>query len=134
MTVDSPSASRSAVLEALQRPIDPRHFKTRRQGSKELTYVPWSTLVRCLQHRAPGYSWELKAVTSVGDWVTVTGRLTIPTTDGPLVTSTFPRSRSSPPVTPLRWSVPLCLPPPVLCNGGPRFGTMGTLIARLIQV
>jgi len=85
MTVDSPLASRSDVLEALQRPIDPRHFKTRRQGSKELTYVPWSTLVRCLQHRAPGYSWELKAVAQVGDWVTVTGRLSIPTADGPLL-------------------------------------------------
>jgi hypothetical protein len=83
--VDSLLVSRAAVLEALQRPIDPRHFKTRRQGAKELTYVPWSTLVRCLQHRAPGYSWELKAVAQVGDWVTVTGRLSITTADGPLV-------------------------------------------------
>ncbi len=82
--MESATTARTAVLEALQRPIDPRHFKTRRQGAKELTYVPWSTLVRCLQHRAPGYSWELKAVAQIGDWVTVTGRLTIPTTEGPL--------------------------------------------------
>jgi hypothetical protein len=73
------------VLEALQRPIDSRHHRSRRQGGKDLTYVPWSTLVRCLLHRAPGYSWELRSVQVVGDFVAVTGRLTIPTDDGPLV-------------------------------------------------
>lgn len=79
------TSSSEAVLEALQRPIDPRHHRTRKQGGKELTYVPWSTLVRCLLHRAPGYSWELRSVQQLGDWVTVTGRLTLPTSDGPLV-------------------------------------------------
>lgn len=74
-----------AVLDALQRPIDPRHHRSRRQGGKDLTYVPWSTLVRCLLHRAPGYSWELRSVQVVGDFVAVTGRLTIPNEDGALV-------------------------------------------------
>ena len=78
-------ASRTDVLAALAQSIDARHFRTRRQGGKDLTYVPWSTLVRCLMHRAPGYSWELRSVQQVGDWVTVTGRLTVPTADGPLV-------------------------------------------------
>lgn len=73
------------VLEALQRPIDARHHRSRRQGTKDLTYVPWNTLVRCLLHRAPGYSWELRSVQVVGDYVAVTGRLTVPTADGPLV-------------------------------------------------
>jgi len=67
------------VLDALQRPIDPRHHRSRRQGGKDLAYVPWSTLVRCLLARAPGYSWELRSVQVVGDFVAVTGRLTIPT-------------------------------------------------------
>lgn len=74
-----------AVLDALQRPIDPRHHRSRRQGGKDLTYVPWSTLVRCLLARAPGYSWELRSVQVVGDFVAVTGRLTIPTDGAPLV-------------------------------------------------
>ncbi len=77
--------SRAETLLELQRPVDERHFRTRRQGGKELTYVPWYTLVRHLQHRAPGYSWELKAVSQVGEWVTVVGRLTVPTLDGALV-------------------------------------------------
>ncbi len=73
------------VLTALGRPVDPRHHCTRKQGGKELTHVPWSTLVRCLLHRAPGYSWELRSVQQIGEWVTVTGRLTVPTAEGPLV-------------------------------------------------
>jgi len=55
------------VLEALQRLIDSRQFKSRRQGSKVLTYAPWSTLVRCLHSRAPGDYWKLKAVPQVVD-------------------------------------------------------------------
>ena len=85
MTTSSSLNPSSTVLEALQRPIDPRHHRSRRQGGKELTYVPWSTLVRCLLHRAPGYSWELRSVQVVGDFVAVTGRLTVSTADGPLV-------------------------------------------------
>jgi hypothetical protein len=79
------SKSATEVLEALQRPIDSRHHRSRRQGGKELTFVPWSTLVRCLLARAPGYSWELRSVQVVGDFVAVTGRLTVPTADGPLI-------------------------------------------------
>ena len=33
------------TLAELHRPIDPRHFKTRKQGNTTLTYVPWATLV-----------------------------------------------------------------------------------------
>jgi len=78
-------ASRSEVLAALAHPVDPRHQRTRRQGGKELVYLPWTVLVRCLMARAPGYTWELRLVSQVGEWVTVTGRLTVPTADGPLV-------------------------------------------------
>jgi hypothetical protein len=70
------------TLAELHRPIDPRHFKTRKQGNTTLTYVPWATLARHLHHRAPGWNWEIQRVQEVGGSVVVTGRLTIPTTDG----------------------------------------------------
>ena len=70
------------TLEELNRPIDPRHFKTRKQGNTTLTYVPWATLARHLHHRAPSWNWEIQSVQEVGGSVVVTGRLTIPTTDG----------------------------------------------------
>jgi len=70
------------TLAELHRPIDPRHFKTRKQGNTTLSYVPWATLARHLHHRAPGWNWEIQSVQEVGGSVVVTGRLTIPTTDG----------------------------------------------------
>jgi hypothetical protein len=70
------------TLSELNRPIDPRHFKTRKQGNTTLTYVPWSTLAKHLHHRSPGWCWEVQSVQEVGGAVVVTGRLTIPTTDG----------------------------------------------------
>ena len=70
------------TLAELHRPIDPRHFKTRKQGNTTLTYVPWSTLCKHLHHRAPGFCFEIQNVSEIGSSVVVTGRLTIPTTDG----------------------------------------------------
>ena len=70
------------TLAELHRPIDPRHFKTRKQGNTTLTYVPWATLCKHLHHRAPGFCFEIQNVSEIGSSVVVTGRLTIPTTDG----------------------------------------------------
>jgi IS4 transposase len=70
------------TLAELHRPIDPRHFKTRKQGNTTLTYVPWAILAKHLHHRAPGWNWEIQEVKQIGETVVVTGRLSIPTTDG----------------------------------------------------
>ena len=69
----------------LSRPIDPRHLKTRKQGSTILTYCSWSTIAKHLHHRAHGWCWEVQSVQEVGGAVVVTGRLTIPTADGDLL-------------------------------------------------
>ena len=74
--------STEETLTELNRPIDPRHFKTRKQGNTTLTYVPWSILAKHLHHRSPGWCWEVQSVQEVGGAVVVTGRLSIPTTDG----------------------------------------------------
>ena len=73
------------TLADLSRPIDPRHLKTRKQGTATLTYCPWNTNARHLHHRAPGWCWEVQSVQEVGGAVVVTGRLTIPTADGDLL-------------------------------------------------
>ena len=69
------------TLAELHRPIDPRHFKTRKQGNTTLTYVPWATLCRHLHHSAPWWCFEIQNVSEIGGSVVVTGRLSIPTTD-----------------------------------------------------
>ena len=74
--------STAETLADLSRPIDPRHLKTMQQGGVTLTYCPWHILARHLHHRSPGWCWEVQSVQEVGGSVVVTGRLTIPTTDG----------------------------------------------------
>ena len=77
--------STAETIAELQKPIDPRHFRTRKQGNTTITYVPWAILAKCLTHRAPGWCWEVQSVQEVGGAVVVTGRLTIPTADGDLL-------------------------------------------------
>ena len=74
--------STAETLEELQKPIDPRHFRTRKQGNTTITYVPWAILAKCLTHRAPGWCWEVQSVQQIADSVVVTGRLSIPASDG----------------------------------------------------
>lgn len=76
--------SRSEVLAALAEPVDLRHRRTRKQGGKTIVYLPWTVLCRCLHARAPGWTWTLLSVQSLGEFVAVTGRLTIPCSDGDL--------------------------------------------------
>jgi hypothetical protein len=73
------------TLAELHRPIDPRHFKTRKIGNTTLTYCSWSTIARHLHHRCPGWCWAVESVQVIGGSVVVTGRLTIPTADGDLL-------------------------------------------------
>ena len=73
------------TLADLSRPIDPRHLKTRKQGTTTLTYCPWNTIEGHLHHRAPGWCWEFQSGQQVGKTLVVTGRLTIPTADGDLL-------------------------------------------------
>jgi len=74
--------STAETIEALQQPIDPRHFRTRKQGNTTVTYVPWAILAKCLTHRAPGWSWEVLSVQTIADCVVVSGRLTLQCSDG----------------------------------------------------
>lgn len=78
------AAPAAQVLAALSQPVDPRHRRERKQGGKTITYLPWTVLCRCLHARAPGWCWTLLSVQTVGDFVAVTGRLTVPTADGDL--------------------------------------------------
>ena len=74
------------TLAELQRPIDPRWFKTlvKGKGDKQisLSYIPWAVVAKCLHHRAPSWCFEIQEVKELAGTVVVVGRLSIPTTDG----------------------------------------------------
>lgn len=77
-------ASRSDVLAALSRPVDPRHVRQLTKGGASLDYVPWHIVAKHLHHRAPGWSWVVRSVQELGGSVVVHGSLLLPTADGSL--------------------------------------------------
>lgn len=77
--------SKAATVKALAAPIDERHLRELKKGKATLTYYPWAVLTKCLHARTDSWSWELLEVKTIGDWVAVSGRLTIHCSDGDLV-------------------------------------------------
>lgn len=81
-----PSFANSAkhLAAVLGSPIDERHRRSLKKGNVTLDYYSWATLCKCMHHRAPGWSFELKDVKVLAEQVVVIGRLTIPCADGQL--------------------------------------------------
>jgi hypothetical protein len=48
------------------------HLRTRKQGGKDITYVECHTVIRYLDHYAPGWSCEVKDVIPTGTRCVVT--------------------------------------------------------------
>ncbi len=70
------------IITDLSKPIHPKHLKTRKQSGKDLTFIPWYLAVKYLDHFAPGWNYEVRAMTQVGDAVAITVRITIPCLEG----------------------------------------------------
>lgn len=76
------------IMADLSKPIDPRHLKTKdahnkKSGSKTtLSYIPWYYAVKYLDYYAPGWSYEVRAITPVAGAVALTVRITIPCDEG----------------------------------------------------
>jgi Rad52/22 family double-strand break repair protein len=70
------------IIADLSRPVSPKRLKTRKQGDKQIIYLPWYQAVRYLDHYAPGWSYEVRSVTTVGDAVAITARISIPCAEG----------------------------------------------------
>jgi hypothetical protein len=80
----APDALRSiaAIIADLSKPVNPQRLKTRTQGGKQLTYLPWYQAVRYLDRFAPGWSYEVRSIVTVGQAVAVTVRISIPCLEG----------------------------------------------------
>jgi hypothetical protein len=70
------------IIVDLSQPVNPRRLKTRKQGGKQITYLPWYQAIRYLDHYAPGWSYEVRSVNTVGDAVAITARISIPCAEG----------------------------------------------------
>ena len=70
------------IIADLSKPVNPQRLKTRKQGGKDITYLPWYQAVRYLDRFAPGWSYEVRSIVTVGSAVAVTVRIIIPCLEG----------------------------------------------------
>jgi hypothetical protein len=74
----APLRSIKDIIADLSKPLPERHLRQRKQGGKDITYVEWHTVIRYLDHYAPGWSCEVKDVIPAGTRCVVTVRISIP--------------------------------------------------------
>lgn len=70
------------IVKDLSKPIAQKHQRKRRQGGKEITYLAWHDAVKYLDHFAPGWCYEIRAIDSVAGKLIMTVRLTIQCLEG----------------------------------------------------
>ena len=70
------------IIADLSKPIAARHLKQRTQGGRQLDYLPWYTAVKYLDLFAPGWRYEIRSITQVGDNLVMVARITVPCAEG----------------------------------------------------
>lgn len=70
------------IIADLSKPVAPRHLKQRQQGGKTLSYIPWYNAVKYLDLHAPGWTYEIRSVTQVGENLVMTVRISVPCLEG----------------------------------------------------
>jgi hypothetical protein len=75
------------IQSALSRPLPKQLLATRKQGNKELEYIPWYQVNRILDKYCPGWAWEIVKMEVTDKTLFLVGSLSIPTSDGLIVRS-----------------------------------------------
>jgi hypothetical protein len=74
------------ILILLNQPVDKALLKTKRVGKSQITYISWVDYCELLDRRCGlgGWSWDVVTLTTAGDRLFLTGKLTIIGEDGTL--------------------------------------------------
>ncbi len=70
------------ILADLSKPIAPQHLESKKKGGTTLLFIPWHRAIRYLDYHAPGWSYEVRAITPIQGAVALTVRITIPCAEG----------------------------------------------------
>src|SRR5262249_40026914 len=70
------------IIADLSKPVNPQRLKQRTQGGRTLDYLPWYQAVRYLDNYAPGWRYEIRSVSQVGENLVMTVRIVIPCVEG----------------------------------------------------
>jgi len=71
-----------AIIADLSKPVNPQRLKQRQQGGRTLDYLPWYQAVRYLDNYAPGWRYEIRSVSQIGDNLVMVVRIVIPCAEG----------------------------------------------------
>lgn len=70
------------IIADLSKPVNSRRLKQRTQGGRTIVYIPWYQAVQYLDRYAPGWRYEIRSVSEVGENLVMTVRITIPCAEG----------------------------------------------------
>ena len=70
------------IISDLSGPIPDRFLKTKTLKGNVITFLPWHRAVKLLDWYAPGWCYEVRGVTPIGDQTVLTVRLIIPAAEG----------------------------------------------------
>jgi hypothetical protein len=70
------------IITALSRPLPKSVLNGKKLGGNSIPYLPWYEASRILDKYAPGWTWEIRSITTTSDRLFLIGRLTIPTSNG----------------------------------------------------
>ena len=70
------------IIADLSKPLPDRLLSKKNVGGTDIKYISWHTAVKILDYRAPGWTWAITNLTHLNGRVGMTGRLTIPASDG----------------------------------------------------
>jgi len=78
----APLRSITEIVADLSRTINAQRLRQRKQGGKEIDYLPWYEAVHYLDHYAPGWSYEIRSVSQIGENLVMTVRVSITCLEG----------------------------------------------------
>ena len=70
------------IVSDLSKPIAARHISTRKVGGSTINFISWSVAAQYLDFFAPGWSWEIVSIVTIGGSTVIHGALTITASDG----------------------------------------------------
>ncbi len=70
------------IINDLSKPIPDRLLRSKTVGGQKIRFIPWYTAVRFLDLYAPGWSYDIRSVTGVGDKLIIVARISVPCAEG----------------------------------------------------
>lgn len=79
---DVAARSLNDIITDLSKPIPDRLLETKTLGGRAIKFISWHTAVKFLDLYAPGWCYEIRAVTAAGEKLIITARITLSCSDG----------------------------------------------------